>query len=208
MVAGVFFAARPALYKQGFLLLFPANRHQMVAGALDESAHALRRWLLGKFAAMVIVGVATTLGLFAIGMPSALGLGFLAGLFEFIPFVGPFFSAAPAVALALNGEENLDFWVIGLYLVIQQIENNLIIPWLLKRTVRVPPVLALFAIVIFSTVFGPIGLLMAEPLTVLALVLIRRLYIEGALGRSADRAQRMPADAADQTSSRQENSGA
>lgn len=83
---GLFLAAQPGLYRQGFLLLLPpGGSRERVAGTLDASGTALRRWLLGQLIAMLLVFVLIGLGLWAIGVPAALALALLAGLAEFVP---------------------------------------------------------------------------------------------------------------------------
>jgi predicted PurR-regulated permease PerM len=127
-----------------------------------------------------------TLGLFAIGMPSALALGFLAGLSEFVPIVGPILSAIPALLLAFSEGGNMVFWVAGLYLLIQQLEGNVIMPLVQRKTVDLPPVVALFALVALGILFGPLGVLLGTPLTVVLYVAVNQLYVRDTLGEDAE----------------------
>lgn len=93
VVGGIYLAAQPRFYRQGILLLVPRNSRAAAAAVLDETAGALKLWLLGQLAIMVLVGTLTGLGAWLIGLPSALALGLLAGLLEFIPFLGPILTA-------------------------------------------------------------------------------------------------------------------
>ncbi|HET6467443.1 MAG TPA: AI-2E family transporter, partial [Geminicoccaceae bacterium] len=101
VIGGIHLAVRPRLYRQGVLLLLPPRLQGRAAAALDAVARALKLWLLGQLVAMLLVGCLTTLGLWLLGVPSALALGFMAGMSEFVPVVGPIAAAVPAVALAL-----------------------------------------------------------------------------------------------------------
>ncbi|MDZ5696709.1 AI-2E family transporter [Chelativorans sp. M5D2P16] len=181
LVAGIYLAARPRRYRQGILRLIPPGLRDNASDTFDNTGRALRLWLLGQLVSMAIVGALTTLGLYLIGMPSALALGFLAGLSEFVPIVGPILSAVPAILLALSEGGNTVFWVIGLYFAVQQIESNVIMPLVQRRTVDLPPVLTLFALLALGVLFGPLGVLLATPLTVVLYVAVNQLYLRDTL---------------------------
>ena len=130
---------------------------------------------------MLLVGVVTTLGLYAIGLPSALALGLIAGLAEFVPLVGPVFSAIPALLVALSVGGQTVFWVLGLYIVVQQLEGNLITPVIQRQTVDLPPALTLFALIAIGVLFGPLGVLLSTPLAVVIFVCVKQLYVRETL---------------------------
>lgn len=182
LVAGIYLAARSQRYRSGILKLAPPRWRERATNALDNSGRALRLWLLGQLISMAVVGVLVTAGLYLIGMPSALALGFLAGLSEFVPIVGPILSAVPALLLAHSEGQDTIFWVLGLYLAVQQVESNLIMPLVQRKTVDIPPVLTLFAILALGTLFGPLGVLLGTPLTVVLHVLVIQLYLRDTLG--------------------------
>ena len=181
LVAGVYLAARPELYRNGFLILFPEKLKQEARETFDALGEALRLWLLGQLLAMAMVGVLTTFGLWLLGVPSALALGLIAGLLEFVPYVGPIVTAVPTMAVAAAEEPTKALWVAGLFLLIQQIEGNLIMPLVQQRTVDLPPVLTIFAVVAFATLFGVLGLLFATPLAVVCFVLVKKLWVRDTL---------------------------
>jgi predicted PurR-regulated permease PerM len=110
-------------------------------------------------------------------MPSALVLGLLAGLLEFIPFAGPIIAAVPAVLLALVVGPDMALWVAGLYLVVQQLEGNLLSPLIQQYAVDLPGVVLLFSLIGFGILFGTLGVVLAAPLAVVTLVLVKRLYV-------------------------------
>jgi len=97
---GIFLAASPELYQDRIVRLFPLARRERTREVLNELFGTLQGWLLGQFLAMLIVGVLTALGLWLLGMPLVFTLAFLAFLLEFVPFIGPFLSAVPAVLVA------------------------------------------------------------------------------------------------------------
>jgi predicted PurR-regulated permease PerM len=181
LVAGVYLALRPDLYRGGLLRLFPRPRRQEADQTLTAVARALRLWLLGQLVAMVLVGLLTGLGLWFLGIPSALALGFLAGLLEFIPFLGPILSAIPAILLALSQDTTTALWVTGLYVLIQQIEGNLITPLVQQHAVDLPPAITIVAIVAFGVLFGFLGVLLATPLAVVVLVVVKKLWVRDTL---------------------------
>ncbi len=181
LVSGLFLAAQPEMYRRGTLLLFPTRVRPRVEKAISAAGEALRLWLLGKILMMVIVFAATTAGLYLLNAPSALALGLLAGLLEFIPFFGPILAAIPALLVATSAGWGMVLWVLGLYVVIQQIENNVLVPVIQHHTVELPPVLGLFSIFAFGVLFGTLGVLLAVPLTVVVLVLVKQLYLNDML---------------------------
>lgn len=192
IVGGIYLAAQPGLYRSGMLLLIPKGRRQNVDEAVERSGEALKRWLLAQLIAMATVGALAGIGLSIIGVPSPLALALIAGLFEFVPVAGPFISAIPAVLLALTVGLNEVLLTAGLYLLIQQIEGNVLMPIIQARSVDLPPALTLFSLVALGLLFGIPGVLMATPLTVVGYVMVRKLYINDALGESV----RLPGDPA------------
>jgi len=178
---GIYLAADPSLYRRGIAKLLPKAARPRLTEALDDCYGALRLWLIGRLTSMLLVGLLTGLGLWAIGMPAALTLGIAAGILDFVPFVGPIIAAIPAVLLALATSPTMALWVILLYVVVQQIEGNIITPLIQKRAVELPPALLLFSLVALGLLFGALGVILAEPLTVVLYVLVKRLYVIDAL---------------------------
>jgi predicted PurR-regulated permease PerM len=131
---------------------------------------------------MTIVGVITWAGLALIGVPLALTLGLLAGLLNFVPYVGPIVSAIPAVLLALLDGSRTAGWVALLYLGVQLLEGYLLTPLIDQRTVRTPPALLLTSQVIAGVTLGALGVVLAAPLLAVALVTVKLLYVEDVLG--------------------------
>lgn len=182
VVAGFYIGYRPDLYAGGFLLLFPGGMRARAQRTLNALDAALGLWLLGQFAAMVAVGTLTFIGLWALGIESALALAFIAAILEFIPFVGPLLAAVPALAIALSMDMSTALWVLALYLAIQQLEGNMMSPLIQQRAVALPPAANMFALLAFGILFGPLGLLLATPLAVVCLVVVKQLWVRDTLG--------------------------
>jgi predicted PurR-regulated permease PerM len=181
VAAAIYLALNPSTYVNGLLMLVPPDQQDKARETLNTLGRALGLWLLGQLAAMVLVGVFTTLGLWLLGVPSALALGVIAGLLEFVPLIGPIVAAVPAVLVALGQEPTLALWVIGLYTLLQQVEGYLILPLVQERAVDLPPVVTIFAILAFGALFGIMGLLLATPLAVVCLVLVKKLWVRETL---------------------------
>lgn len=181
LVGGIFLASRPRLYRTGLIKLVPEGGRGNAATALDDCNAALRLWLKGRLLAMLVVGMVTGAGLWLIGVPSYLALGILAALLEFIPFFGPILAAIPAILLALLESPTQALLVAALFLAIQQVEGNLLTPIIQQHAVELPAALLLFSLLAFGLLFGVIGVLLAEPLTVALFVLVKRLYVREAL---------------------------
>jgi predicted PurR-regulated permease PerM len=182
IVAAVYLAADPRLYRHGAAKLLPATQHGRVFDAMDATATALRLWFAGQLVTMVLVGTVSGAAFWWIGLPSPLALGIIAGVTNFVPFLGPFLGAIPALIFALAQDARTVFWTIGAVFVIQQLEGNVITPLIQRRAVSMPPVLALFAIVVFGLLFGLPGIFLAVPLAVALLVLVKKLWVRQTLG--------------------------
>ena len=130
---------------------------------------------------MLLIGVLTGLGLWIAGVPSSLALGLIAGLFAFVPIFGPFLAFIPTVIMAASQGADTLAWAAAVFLVVQQIEGNLIAPMVAQKTVAVPPALGLFAVVAAGVLFGVPGLLVGFPLIVVTDIAVRRLYVRETL---------------------------
>lgn len=182
IAGGLFLALDPEGHRDGFLQLFPPRHRDRLRQTLNRAGRALQRWLVGQLIAMAIIGVATALVLTILGVPSALALGLIAGLLEFVPYVGAIVAYIPLGVAALGQSLETFWWVLGAYVVIQQTEGNVLMPLVQKRTVELPPVIALFSLVGMAMIFGPLGIAFGVPLTVVLLVALRELYIRDVLG--------------------------
>lgn len=181
IVGGIFIASSPKFYRTGAVKLVPENRRELLWTALEDSGKALQLWLKAQLITMLLVGTVTGLGLWLIGVPSWLALALLAALLEFVPYIGPILAAIPAILIAAAIDPQLALWTLGVYLVVQQLEGNLLQPMLQQWAVDLPGAVLLFSLLACGTLFGPLGVIFAAPLTVVIYVLIKRLYIREAL---------------------------
>lgn len=180
-VGGVYIAAQPALYRRGLLSIVPRAVRPQVEGALDPLAVGLRHWLVGQLATMSLVGSLTGLGALAIGLPSAVALGLIAALLEFVPYIGPIATAVPALLLAFSISTKATILTLLLLTGVQQLEGYILTPLIQRRAVLLPPAVTLFSLFGMGIMFGALGVLLAAPLTVCILVIVRRIQAPGAL---------------------------
>ncbi|MBU4332218.1 AI-2E family transporter, partial [Patescibacteria group bacterium] len=120
-------------------------------------------WLRGQVILMIIIGILSYIGLLILGVKYALLLALFAGLMEIIPYIGPIFGAVPAVFIAFTQSPIKSLLVIVLYLIIQQLENNLIVPKIMKRAVGLNPIVVILVILIGGKIAGIVGALIAVP---------------------------------------------
>jgi predicted PurR-regulated permease PerM len=178
LVGGLYLAAQPTLYAVGLLRLVPARAQKPAAETLDAMSVSLRNWLKGQALGMLFVGLATGLGLWLVGVPAAWAIGLVAGLAEFVPYAGVILAGIPAVVLAFGQDTTTGLWTLGVLVAVQQLQGNLVMPLLQNRMVDLPPAITIFGIIAAGILFGVAGVLLATPLTIVVLVLVRRLYLE------------------------------
>ncbi len=177
LVGGLYLAAQPTLYSVGLLRMVPARAQKTAAETLDAISESLRNWLKGQALGMLFVGVGTGLGLWLVGVPAAWAIGLVAGLAEFVPYAGIIVAGIPAVVLAFGQGTDTGLWTIGVLIAVQQLQGNLVMPLLQNRMVDLPPAITIFGIIAAGILFGVAGVLLATPLTIVVLVLVRRLYL-------------------------------
>lgn len=176
--AAIFLALEPDLYRRGVVRLVPVRHRAFANEILDDLERTIVSWLGAQLILMAFIGAMVALGLWAIGVPYALALGLLAGLLEFIPYLGPILSSVPAILIALSTDAATALWTLGLVVGVQQVENNVLQPLVQKSKVDIPPVLLIVVLFGMGALFGVPGILVATPLLAVAMVLVRRIYIE------------------------------
>lgn len=182
LFVGIFGAAEPGVYKRGFLHLIPLQKRERVSQALDAVGFNLRGWLIGQAAQMALIGTTAAVALWLMGIPLALTLGLITGIMEMIPYLGAWLSAVPAALIALQQGPWVCGMVLLLFLALHIFEGYLIAPLVQRRALHLPPALTLVTQVLLGQLVGILGLLVAAPLTVTVVVLIKKLYVEDALG--------------------------
>ena len=179
---GIYLTAQPRLYRRGVSRLLPEPWRDEAVETIDHLGHALRLWLLGQLIQMVIIGLLSTLAAFAIGLPSPLAIGLIAGVAEFIPYLGPIISAVPAVLVAATVNGSAIVWTIVAWLLIHQLEGELIAPLVQRSMVFMPPVVMLMSVATLTYLFGWMAIIFAAPITVIVCVAVIKLYVRDSLG--------------------------
>lgn len=179
LFVGLYVAFEPWTYRRGLVLLvFPEHR-EAASNHLAAIGDKMSWWLLGRLASMLVIGLITGIGLWIIGIPLALSLGLLAAALAFIPYLGPILSAIPALLVGFTVGYAELLYVAILFVMVQFIESYLVTPYIQKKAVQIPPALLIVVQFWLSLIGGLLGLLLAGPLTVLMMVIINRVYING-----------------------------
>jgi predicted PurR-regulated permease PerM len=177
-ISTVYLVIRPAPWVDGFVSLFPAGWRPRTREVLDAMYQTVQRWFLGQLAAMTFIAVFWAISLSIIGIPFALLIGIFSGLISFIPYLGATISVVIPILLALISDPFTVVWVILAFVIIQQIEGNLLQPIVMSRAVDLHPALVVFAILIMGTLFGLVGVFLAVPLVAALQVLVRELWVQ------------------------------
>lgn len=177
-VAGLYLALEPAIYRKGSRRLIPPRERARFDEILDETGHTLRRWMLGRLIDMAILASLVYAGLLILGIPLAFVLALLAGLLNFVPYIGAIASAIPALLVAGSEGWNTVLWVGALFAIVQTVEGNLIEPMIERRTVSLPPALTVFSQTLFGALFGLAGLILAPALAATLLTITRMALVE------------------------------
>lgn len=186
IVFGIYFAYSPMLYYDGFLKLVPTGRQKRFREFLDVIAFNLRRWLIGRLAVMAINGIITAVALWLLGVPMPIALGVLTALLNFIPNIGPFMAATPAVLLALMQSPTTALYTIILYVCIQGLDGYVLEPLAQQKAVDLPPVLVIAVQLLFGIFFGFLGLVLAVPVLAIVFLFVQMFYVEDVLGHKVE----------------------
>jgi predicted PurR-regulated permease PerM len=182
VIVGIYLAVQPEMYVRGTLFLFPKRERPRMREVMYKVAYTLRWWLLAQLVPMACIGTFIGGGLWLIGVPLWLPLGLLAALLNFIPNFGPVIAAVPAVLIALADSPGKAVWVVALTIAAQNLEGYLITPLVQRRAVEMPPALTILSQVLMGLLLGPLGVILAAPLTAAAIVVVKLLYVQDTLG--------------------------
>lgn len=144
--------------------LVPYKHQAYVMALTDKIQTKIGRWLLGQLILSGSIFVLTFIGLTFLGVKFALALALLAGLLEIVPYLGPILSAIPAIFVAFAQSPSLALFVALLYIVVQQVENYVLVPRIMGRTVGANPVVILVAVLVGFKLAGILGMLLAVPI--------------------------------------------
>lgn len=149
---------------QSFLLVIPLHQRESISELISAMESKVGFYMVGQSILCLVIGILALIAYLLIGLPNALVLALIAGVLEAVPMVGPLLGAVPAAIVALSIAPNKLIWVIVATIVIQQLENSLLVPRIMKKAVGVNPFVTLLALFAFSTLFGLAGALMAIPM--------------------------------------------
>lgn len=136
----------------------------------------LGAWLRGQISLSLIIGTLSYIALFSLQVPFALPLAILAGLFEVVPVIGPIISAIPAILIALTVSPVTAGLVALAFFIIQQLENSLIVPQVMKKAVGINPLIVILTVSIGGKLLGVSGALLAVPITVVIQILVEDIF--------------------------------
>jgi predicted PurR-regulated permease PerM len=186
LVMAVYFALRPTIYRDGLLALVTPRYRDRAARILTDMAATLRAWVTGQLVAMTIFAFFTALGLWLLGVPFWLAFGLFTGLAALVPFFGTIISTIlPALFVIQQGWLQV-FAVLLLGIVVHVLGSHIVVPWIMARTVAIPPALTIAGVLAMGTLLGPIGLIVAVPVLAITLVLVRHLLHGEVYGEGAD----------------------
>lgn len=182
LVTALYLAISPQLYINGIIRLVPLGYRVRAMQTMQEIGHVLRYWMLGQLIDMAVVGIISTLGLWALHVPLPAALGLIAGLLTFIPYLGALLAGLPAVIVASTVGLDTVIWVVVLYAACHMIEGYIVAPVVSRRMVHLPPAITVLSMAILGLLYGFIGVLIATPFTAAAIVLVNNLYVRDILG--------------------------
>jgi predicted PurR-regulated permease PerM len=178
----VFLAAQPKIYVDGLVHLVAKPKRARVRAVLHEIGDVLRRWVVAQSLLALVIALLVGAGLLVIGAPFALPLALLAGIMEFVPYIGPLLAAVPAVLIGFAEGVQMAGWIALLYLAVQAVESYVLSPIVQHKAVYLAPALILFTQVLLGVVAGGLGVAVATPLAAAVMVAVNNLYVEDVLG--------------------------
>ncbi|HYS69430.1 MAG TPA: AI-2E family transporter, partial [Gemmatimonadaceae bacterium] len=178
-VMSIYLALQPGVYREWLIALFPPIHRDLVRDVLRDLADALRAYIVGQLLTMTVLAAMTATGLYLLDVPYWLTFGVFTGLVAIIPFFGTLFSTTlPALfVLGAPGGGTRAIYVLLLGVVVHLIEGNLVSPLVMSKKIDMPPVLTITAVLVIGKLLGPLGLVVALPMLVTVMVIVRRILI-------------------------------
>jgi len=182
MLIGVYVAAEPRMYVNGFLMLFAPGYRPRLRQVMQRLSQVMLWWLFGQGLSMLTLGLLMTLGLWLLGIPYALALGLFTAIMTFIPNIGPLIAAVPTLLIALAQSPLDALYVLILTVAIQNIEGLFITPTVHRHIISMPPALIISVQILLGSLIGFLGILLTMPLIACVMVIVRMVYVEDMLG--------------------------
>jgi predicted PurR-regulated permease PerM len=178
LAVGFYWTMEVPRFERLLLSLLAVERRPRMLGIWHDIESKLGGFMRGQGLAMLTIGAASAIGYALIGLPNVLALGVLAGVLEAVPLIGPVLAVVPAVLIALPLGLNTVLLVIGLGVVLQVTENNVLIPRIMYRAVGVSALVGLLAVLAFGTLYGVLGILIAIPMAAVIQVLLESVLVD------------------------------
>lgn len=179
LVGGIYFAAQPDLYLKAIRSLVPHAGQPRLERTLIALHIAVTGWLKGQAVGMAFVAIGTSIGLAIAGIPSALAIGLVAGLCEFVPYLGVILVTVPAVAIGFSISAKTGILTVIALVTVQQLQGNVVTPLAQGKLADLPPALTIFSLIGAGVLLGPLGVIFAVPLTIVILVLLKTAVAAG-----------------------------
>jgi len=161
--------------KKGIVSLFPRKEEDTVKDTIEEIERSVGDWIRGQVVLMASIGVASSIGLAILGVKYAAGLGVVAGILEIIPLLGPTISAVLAGIIGFADSPVKGVGVVTLFIIIQQLENNILVPKIMGKISGFRPLIILLALLVGTNFFGAIGAVCAVPMLMISTILFKKL---------------------------------
>lgn len=183
-IMSLYLALHPGVYREWLIALFPPLHRDLIRDVLADLAGQLRAWIVGQLTAMFVLAVFTALGLYLLDVPFWLPFGIFTGAVAIVPFFGTLVSTVIPALFVLTGDGWAGFsplahaWLVVLLgTVIHLFESNIVIPLITADKVKLPPVLTIMSVLVVGKLIGGFGLLIAVPLLVVIMVVVRRILV-------------------------------
>lgn len=183
-VMAIYLSLHPSLYREWLIALFPPVHRDLIRDVLADLADSLRSYIVGQLLTMTFLGAITALGLWILAVPYALVFGIFTGLVAIVPFFGSLLSTTVPALFVLTGPGYHAFsplghalLVVGLGVVVHLLEGNVVSPLVMSKKVDLPPVLTIMSVLVIGQLLGGLGLIVALPVLVTIMVIVRRILI-------------------------------
>jgi len=175
LVITFYMTVEESAMKKTLMFVIPEKYQPFILQLINKVQRKIGDWLKGQLVLSLILGSMVYLGLTILGVEYALVLAFIAAVGEFIPYLGPILAAIPSVFLAFTQSPVKGLFVLILYIIIQQIENNILVPKVMQKAVGLNPIISITAMMIGAKVAGLVGVIMAIPVATAVSVIIKEL---------------------------------
>jgi predicted PurR-regulated permease PerM len=160
--------------KARFYSLFPNTLRQDIKNVVEEIELSMGQWVKGQSFLMLVVGILSFIGLMVLDVEYAPALGLISGILEIVPMLGPILSAVIAAIVAFSDSTIKGIGVLALYVIVQQLENNLLVPKIMQRVSGSSPLVILLALMVGSEFFGIVGAILAVPMVMVGSVILKK----------------------------------